>query len=162
MHCCSVLQVLNTDLSPGLPGEALLDEMSPLVRRFPQNQALMCLQARQQMQLGRLQDVLQTVAAFLGCSNDMAASRWALHLTVHVHWLTGELNEVLIYISLLDLPDVLMRCVNIKPSFGAWHADYSVVCNEVDSFAPNTIKGFVSTSVMLFSDLVFCLCTSSN
>jgi len=46
------------------------------------------------MQLGRLHDVLQTVAAFLGCNNDVAASRWALHLTVHVHWLTGDLDQV--------------------------------------------------------------------
>jgi hypothetical protein len=89
-----MLQVLNKHPSPGLSGEALLADCLPLVCSFPQNQALMCLQARQQMQLGRLHDVLQTVAAFLGCNNDMAASRWALHLTVHVHWLTGDLDQV--------------------------------------------------------------------
>jgi hypothetical protein len=89
-----MLQVLNKHPSPGLSGEALLADCLPLVCSFPQNQALMCLQARQQMQLGRLHDVLQTVAAFLGCNNDVAASRWALHLTVHVHWLTGDLDQV--------------------------------------------------------------------
>ena len=94
MHCCSVLQVLNRIPCRDLPGEALLADCLPLVCQFPQNQALMCLQARQQMLLGRFGDVLQTVAPFLGGSNGVAASRWALHLTVHVRWLMGNLDQV--------------------------------------------------------------------
>lgn len=64
------------------------------------------MQAQQQMQLGRFEHVLKTVAPFLGGDNGVAPSRWALHLTVHVHWLTGELNEVPFYIPILQLPDV--------------------------------------------------------
>ena len=111
VHCWFVLQVLNTAPRPQLPGEVLPDppipdEITPLVRRFPQNQALMCLQARQQMQRGKFEEALQTVAPFLGGTNGTALSRWALHLTVHVHWLSGELNEVLFYTPILKLPDV--------------------------------------------------------
>lgn len=40
----------------------------------------MCLQAQQEMQLGRFEVVLKTVAPFLGGSSDLAPSRWALHL----------------------------------------------------------------------------------
>ena len=89
-----MLQVVNKAPSPKESGEALIEEMSPLVRRFPQNQAVMCLQARQLLQLGRFQDVLQAVAPSLGCNSDLAPSRWALHLTLHVHWLTGGLDQV--------------------------------------------------------------------
>ena len=75
-------------------GEALLEEFTPLVLRFPHNQALMCLQARQLLHLGRYQEALLAVVPCLGCGNDLAPSRWALHLTVHAHWLTGGLDQV--------------------------------------------------------------------
>ncbi|KAL0042394.1 hypothetical protein WJX77_011151 [Trebouxia sp. C0004] len=97
----SIAQVLEKVPSPGLSGEALLADCFPLVCSFPQNQALMCLQARQQLQLGRFPDVVQTVAAFLGGSNEVAPSRWALHLSVHVHWLTGDLDQMVAALSLL-------------------------------------------------------------
>ncbi len=108
VHCCFVLQVLNTAPCPQLPGQVLPDppipdEITPLVQRFPQNQALMCLQARQQMQLGKFREAMQTVAPFLGGTHGVAPSRWALHLTVQVHWLSGELNEVLFYIPMLSV-----------------------------------------------------------
>ena len=72
----------------------------------------MCLQARHQMQLGRFEAVLRTLAPFLGGSNGVTPSRWALHLNVHVHWLSGELNEVLFYIPILQLPDVFQAFVD--------------------------------------------------
>ncbi|DBA95050.1 TPA: hypothetical protein ACH3X1_002563 [Trebouxia sp. C0004] len=96
----SIAAILNKDPSTGPTGEALLAACLPLVCQFPQNQALVCLQARQQMQLGRFEDVLQTVAA-LGCNNDLAPSRWALHLTLHVHWLTGGLDQMVAALRLL-------------------------------------------------------------
>lgn len=68
-----------------------------MVQGFPHNQALICLQARQLLQLGRFQDALQTVASSLGCHNDLAPSRWVLHLNVHIHWLTGGLDQVCPY-----------------------------------------------------------------
>ena len=89
-----MLQVLKKGPTPAESGEALLQEMTPMVCRCPHNQALMCLQARQLLQLGRFQEVLQTMAPSLGCGNDLAPSRWALHLTLHVHWLTGGLDQV--------------------------------------------------------------------
>ena len=78
-----------------LHGEALLADMMDLVSSNPDNQVLMCLQARQQMQLGRFADTLQTVSGFLGgVGSGVVASRWALHVMVHVHWLTGDLEKV--------------------------------------------------------------------
>ena len=98
MHCCSVLQVLNRIPCRDLPGEALLADCLPLVTQYTQNQALMCLQAQQEMQLGRFEAVLKTVAPFLDGSSDLAPSRWALHLTVHTHWLNGDLDQVCCYL----------------------------------------------------------------
>ncbi|KAA6416785.1 MAG: hypothetical protein FRX49_13235 [Trebouxia sp. A1-2] len=96
-----IAKVVNKAPSPKESGEALIEEMSPLVRRFPQNQAVMCLQARQLLQLGRFQDVLQAVAPSLGCNSDLAPSRWALHLTLHVHWLTGGLDQMVVALQKL-------------------------------------------------------------
>ncbi|KAL0030445.1 hypothetical protein WJX79_005663 [Trebouxia sp. C0005] len=96
-----ISKVVNKAPSPKESGEALIEEMSPLVRRFPQNQAVMCLQARQLLQLGRFQDVLQAVAPSLGCNSDLAPSRWALHLTLHVHWLTGGLDQMVVALQKL-------------------------------------------------------------
>ncbi|DBA85409.1 TPA: hypothetical protein ACH3X2_006087 [Trebouxia sp. C0005] len=96
-----IAKVVNKAPSPKKSGEALIEEMSPLVRRFPQNQAVMCLQARQLLQLGRFQDVLQAVAPSLGCNSDLAPSRWALHLTLHVHWLTGGLDQMVVALEKL-------------------------------------------------------------
>ena len=101
-----MVQVLNRTPCPDLPGEALLADCLPLVTEYPQNQALMCLQARQQMQLGRFQDVLKTVGPFLGGSNALAPSRWALHLTVHVHWLNGDLDQVCCYLHSQQLAEI--------------------------------------------------------
>ncbi len=92
-------QVLQKEPSPKESGEALLEEVAPLAHCFPHNQALTCLQARQLLQLGRFQEVLQAVAPSLGCNNDLAPSRWALHLTLHVHWLTGGLDQVCCYLQ---------------------------------------------------------------
>jgi hypothetical protein len=94
MHCCSMSQVLSKAPATKESGKAFLEELTPLVVRFPHNQALMCLQARQLMQLGRYEDALLAVAPALGCGNDLAPSRWAIHLTVHAHWLTGGLDQV--------------------------------------------------------------------
>ena len=93
-HCCSMLQVLSKAPSSKESGKAFLEEITPLVQSFPHNQALMCLHARQLLRLGRYQEALQAVAPCLGCGNDLAPSRWALHLTVHAHWLTGGLDQV--------------------------------------------------------------------
>ena len=79
---------------PGEPGEALLAEVSELVSHSPDNQALACLQARQLMQLDRMGDTLQTVSGFVGVGNVVVPSRWALHITVHVGWLIGGLDQV--------------------------------------------------------------------
>jgi len=65
----------------------------------------MCLQARQQMQLGRFKAVLKTVAPFLGGSYALAPSRWALHLTVHMHWLNGDLDQVCCYLHSQQLAE---------------------------------------------------------
>ena len=88
------LQVLKKKICIDLPGEALLADMMGLVSDHPANQALMCLQARQQMQLGRLGDALRTVSGFVGVGSGVVASHWALHITVHVRWLTGGLDQV--------------------------------------------------------------------
>ncbi len=89
-----MLQVLSKPPTPKESGKAFLEEITPLVQRFSQNQALLCLQARQLLHLGKFQEALQAVAPCLGCGNDLAPSRWALHLTVHAHWLTGGLDQV--------------------------------------------------------------------
>ena len=92
--CCLTLQVLAKEPCPGEPGEALLAEVLDLVSTNPDNQALMCLQARQLMQLDRMGDTLQTVSGFVGVGSGVAPSRWALHVTVHVRWLIGGLDQV--------------------------------------------------------------------
>ena len=77
------------------PGEALLLQLFPLVGSCGQNQALVYLQARQLMHLGRFPEALQAVSGFLGGDNcDVLASRWAVHMTVHIHWLMGNLAQV--------------------------------------------------------------------
>ena len=48
------------------------------------------------MHLGRFGDALSTVGAFLG-GNGMQASRWAVHMFVHIHWLTGGLDQVCLH-----------------------------------------------------------------
>ena len=92
--CCLTLQVLAKEPRPGEPGDALLAEVLELVSINPDNQALTCLQARQLMQLDRMADTLQTVSGFVGVGNAVAPSRWALHVTVHVRWLIGGLDQV--------------------------------------------------------------------
>ena len=90
-----ILQVLRKEPCPDLPGEALLANLLELMPHHCDNQALMCLQARQQMQLGRFEDTLQTVSGFLGgVGSGVVPSHWALHVTVHVHWLTGGVEQV--------------------------------------------------------------------
>ena len=89
-----MLQVLSKAPTPKESGKAFLEEMAPFVQSFPQNQALLCLHARQLLHLGRFQEALLAVAPCLGCGNDLAPSRWALHLNVHAHWLTGGLDQV--------------------------------------------------------------------
>ena len=60
-----------------------------------QNQALVYLQAHQLMHLGRFPEALQAVSGFLGGDNcGVLASRWAVHMTVHIHWLMGNLAQV--------------------------------------------------------------------
>ena len=43
--------------------------------------------------MGRFGDALATLDSFLG-GNGKQASRWAVHMYVHLHWLTGDLYQV--------------------------------------------------------------------
>lgn len=49
--------------------------------------------ALQEVHLGYFGDALSTVSSFLG-GNGMQASRWAVHMCVHIHWLGGSLDQV--------------------------------------------------------------------
>lgn len=46
--------------------------------------------------MGRFGDALATLDPFLS-GNGMQASRWAVHVYVHIHWLTGDLYQVCLY-----------------------------------------------------------------
>ena len=50
----------------------------------------------QELYMGRFGDALATLDPFLG-GKGMQPSRWAVHLYVHVHWLTADLYQVLLY-----------------------------------------------------------------
>ena len=61
--------------------------------------------------MGRFGDALATLDPFLG-GNGMKASRWAVHMYVHIHWLTGNLYQVRLYTLQRMLSSVSMHCCN--------------------------------------------------
>ncbi|KAA6422315.1 MAG: hypothetical protein FRX49_07785 [Trebouxia sp. A1-2] len=59
------------------------------------------LQARVDFWLSAGRCIAKAVAPSLGCNSDLAPSRWALHLTLHVHWLTGGLDQMVVALQKL-------------------------------------------------------------
>ncbi len=78
----------------GQDGNALLVEVTHASAVFSECNAVACLKAQQEVQLGNLQAALSTLEPFLGSSDQVTPSHWALHLATKIAWMTGEVSQV--------------------------------------------------------------------